>query len=287
MRLSKSDLDKMCLFDDAFFAECFRDHPECTEELLRIILGIPDIKVIRHSVQNSFANGANRGVRLDVYAVNEKDNTIYDIEVQKTDTGNLPQRARYYSSVIDSNDTIKPKENYDRIPRSYVIFICKDDIMKRNKAIYHYRRKDDDNIELNDGSNIIFVNGAYDGDDAIGNLMNDFSQTDKDNVRNEVLAKRIAETKEGDSGDMIVTHFDRILMEAEAEARKTGLKQGLEQGRELGLEQGREQGREQGKTESSIDTAKRMLAKGKLSVEEIAEYSSLPIETVKELAKGA
>ena len=76
-------------------------------------------------------------------------------------------------------------------------------------------------------------------------------------------------------------------MEAEAEARKIGLKQGLEQGRELGLEQGLEQGREQGKTESSIDTAKRMLAKGKLSVEEIAEYSSLPIETVKELAKGA
>ena len=85
--------------------------------------------------------------------------------------------------------------------------------------------------------------------------MNDFVQTDKDNIRNEVLAKRIAETKEGDSGDMIVTHFDKLLMQEREEA--------------------------------SIDTAKRMLAKGKLSVEEIAEYSSLPIEKVKELAKGA
>ena len=58
---------------------------------------------------------------------------------------------------------------------------------------------------------------------------------------------------------MIVTEFDKVLMQERAEGREEGV----------------------------IDMARRMLAGGKLSVEEIAEYSSLPVERVRDLAKGA
>ena len=47
----------------------------------------------------------------------------------------------------------------------------------------------------------------------------------------------------------------------------------------------RDEGRTEGKTEANIETAKRMLSRGKLSVEEIAEYSNLPIETILGLQK--
>lgn len=43
--------------------------------------------------------------------------------------------------------------------------------------------------------------------------------------------------------------------------------------------------RDEGRTEANIETAKRMLKGGKLSVEEIAEYSNLPIETILKLQK--
>ena len=56
------------------------------------------------------------------------------------------------------------------------------------------------------------------------------------------------------------------------------------EGKAEGFAEGKAEGKEEGKVEEALDTAKRMLSKGKLSVEEIAEYSDLPIDKVKELA---
>ena len=47
------------------------------------------------------------------------------------------------------------------------------------------------------------------------------------------------------------------------------------------------EGREEGRSVESIDTVKRMLAKGSYSLDEIAEISNLPIDKVRELAQGA
>ena len=43
----------------------------------------------------------------------------------------------------------------------------------------------------------------------------------------------------------------------------------------------------EGRSVESIDTVKRMLAKGSYSLDEIAEISNLPFERVRELAEGA
>ena len=50
-------------------------------------------------------------------------------------------------------------------------------------------------------------------------------------------------------------------------------------------DEGRNEGRNEGKTEANIETAKRMLSRGKLSVEEIAEDTNLPIKTILKLQK--
>ena len=50
-------------------------------------------------------------------------------------------------------------------------------------------------------------------------------------------------------------------------------------------DEGRNEGRNEGKTEANIETAKRMLSRGKLSIEEIAEDTNLPIETILKLQK--
>ena len=50
-------------------------------------------------------------------------------------------------------------------------------------------------------------------------------------------------------------------------------------------EEGHEEGREEGRSEERIETAKRMIRNGKLSLNEIAECSGLTTEEVQKLAE--
>ena len=86
---------------------------------------------------------------------------------------------------------------------------------------------------------------------------------------------------------MVETSFDRFLKEEKLKARSEGLDEGRAEGRVIGIEEGREAGREEGRTAESLNTVRRMLAKGSYSLDEIAEISNLPIEKVRELAEGA
>lgn len=50
------------------------------------------------------------------------------------------------------------------------------------------------------------------------------------------------------------------------------------------LDEGRAEGRAEGEMKHAIDTAIKMIAGGKLTMVEIAEYSGLPLEKVRELS---
>ena len=51
-----------------------------------------------------------------------------------------------------------------------------------------------------DGSHIIYVNGNYKGDDEIGHLMQDFHQTDPDNMHYKELSQGVRHFKEVEEG---------------------------------------------------------------------------------------
>ena len=76
---------------------------------------------------------ANKSIRLDVFF--EDGDTVYDIEMQKVDTGNLPLRARMYSSMMDANMLDKGLE-YEELKDSYVIFICMFDLFEKGRTKY-------------------------------------------------------------------------------------------------------------------------------------------------------
>ena len=77
-----------------------------------------------------------------------------------------------------------------------------------------------------------------------------------------------------------------------ADARYDGYEEGFDEGREAGLQvgiqqgiiQGIEQGIERGAYETKLETAKAMFL-DKIPVETISKYTSLPLETVLELAQ--
>ena len=145
-----------CFMDDIFFSVCFDGNISCVQYILRIILDKQDLIVEEVHSQQSVEIIYGRSVRLDVLA---KDSTgkIYDIEIQRTDTGAIPQRARYNSSMLDCH-SLNKGEDYKILPETYVIFITENDVLKGGEQIYFIERTIQKSGKLfNDGSHIVYV----------------------------------------------------------------------------------------------------------------------------------
>ncbi|MEI2992371.1 MAG: hypothetical protein V8T85_12540 [Blautia faecicola] len=99
------------LLDDDFMQKVFEDKA-CTELLLQIILKRADLKVLHVKGQQDIKNLQGRSITLDILAV-DTDNKVYNIEIQRSDKGAAVKRARYNSSLIDSNVT-EPGEKYEK-----------------------------------------------------------------------------------------------------------------------------------------------------------------------------
>ena len=250
-------IQEFCLLDDDFMTKCFEDNIECTELVLRIIMDKADLKVTEARTQYTIKSLQGRSVRLDIDAV-DSTGQEYDIEIQRADKGAGRKRARYNSSLMDANVLLSGEET-DKLPETYVIFITENDVLGRNKPIYHIQRTILETEELfGDGSHILYVNGAYKDDSPLGLLMQDFACQNPDDMHYKVLAERVRYFKEDEKGV-------RAMCKAVEELCK-----------ELYEEE---------KYEALMDAAKRFLEDGTLTVEKIAECLGLTVEEVTELAQ--
>ena len=151
------------LENDAMFAEVMRRKDLCIGLLETIFEGrrIRDIVYedgLSPEAQKYIAfNPGNKSIRLDVYF--EDGDTVYDIEIQKANKGNLPLRARMYSSMMDANMLDKGLE-YEELKDSYVIFICMFDPFEKGLARYTFRSicEEAEGLPLGDGRCIMFLN---------------------------------------------------------------------------------------------------------------------------------
>ena len=165
-------LSQLRLFDDDFMIVALKSR-ECVECILRIILQDETLKIKELHNQYPLKNLHGKSLEVDILAVNEDDEYM-NIEVQRDNAGGDIKRARYHSSLIDGEIEIKKKE-WKKLPKSYVIFITEKDIFQEGLPIYHIGRVIKENQkEVGDGQEIIYVNGEYEGEDEIGRLMHDF-----------------------------------------------------------------------------------------------------------------
>lgn len=250
----KQDLERLQslrYIDDDFMTVCLADNFDGVELILRIILRQDNIKVKSLRTQESMKNLQGRSIILDIHAV-DSENKEFDVEIQRADKGAGVKRARHNSSLLDSH-ILKPGDDTDNIPDSYVIFITENDVMKGNQPIYQVERYvtiGEDKVLFGDGSHIIYVNGKYRGNDEIGKLMHDFSCTNPDDMNYEALAKKARYFKQDKEG---VATMCKLLEDMRNEVL----------------------------LDSAKDTARRMMKTGKLSLEEIA--NCLPILSMEEL----
>ena len=190
-------VDDMDLFDDDLMSMVFDRNIPATELLLRIILKQVDITVISVVSQSGFQNPivGGRDIRLDILA---KDSTgrYYNIEVQKKPEGAHVRRARFNSSMMDVR-MLKAGQEFSELRDSYMVFITQKDIFGHGLPVYtvnrHFEEIED---SFNDGSHIVYVNGSYKGEDAIGKLMHYFGCKESKDIYYPELAEGVKHFKE-------------------------------------------------------------------------------------------
>ena len=191
-------IKQLRLMDDTFFNSCFDGNIPCMEVVLRAVLGNDRLRVTEVITQQSVPNLYGRAIRFDALATDGE--TIYDIEIQRSDEGAIPRRARFNSSMIDSREVSKGTLFPD-LPETYVIFITEHDVWKRGKPLYTVRRTFEDTEEVfNDGTHILYVNGECQSESPLGRLMHDFFCSDPNDMYSDVLAERVRFFKEDEKG---------------------------------------------------------------------------------------
>lgn len=193
-------VDTLTLFDDELMGRVFDKNTKATELVLRLILG-RNIKVISVNGQKEIRNAkvGGRNIILDVHAIDVAGEEM-NIEVQGGSEGAHVRRARYHSSMLDTG-MLKESQQLKELKDSYVIFIYKRDKFGKGLPLYHVDRYIKETEEtFGDGSHIIYVNGSYKGDDAIGKLVSDFHQTDSENMYYSELADGVEHYKETEKG---------------------------------------------------------------------------------------
>ena len=254
---------------------------EICKLVLEIILGRKISKVSVKPEASIMLNSEAKWIRLDIHARDEF-SVNYDIESENYDKENIAKRSRYYQSEMDVA-SLKPGDKYNKLPDSFIIFICTFDPFDRGRYCYTYIEKCvEDGEPLNDGTVKIFLSTKGKNRDEVPQELIHFleyfeNSTDKyvSEVGDESIKKlhqkvsNLKKSREWEEGYMkmeeLIEHYKEV-------AREEGLKEGKEEGLEQGLEQGLQQGLEQGKTlgilQGKVETLLSFLSeKGDISLE--------------------
>lgn len=229
-------LESLTLADRFLFFKVMQDGELC-KRLLEIILGveIERIEYLEGEKTIEVFRGA-KGIRLDIY-VKDGRSTVYNVEMQAVHASNLPQRSRYYQNLIDAN-LLDRGEDYRLLNRSYVIFICMEDIFHKGRHIYTFenRCREELGLALGDGTVKIFLNPYSEMGDVTPELGN-FLKYLAEGVAVDEYTERLVEAVETAKKDprLMVEYMSYYAEQADRraereESRAAGLEEGLVRG---------------------------------------------------------
>jgi len=248
-------LKELRLMDDDFFSEALDGKIEAVEYIINTILERNDIKVKSTKAQVEYKSATKRSIILDIQA-EDANGKVIDIEIQRSDRDSGVKRARFHSSMIDRT-LLSKGEDFEDLVDTYVIFITENDKFGKGIPLYHIERRIEemDYAVFGDGTHIIYVNGEYRNmEHPIGSLMHDFNCKEAKDIVNPLLAEEVRYLKETEGGRS-------QMCKAMEEMRKEAVHK------------------------NTVELALKMLARGRDSLEEIAEMTGLPLDEVRKLAK--
>ena len=284
----------LCMMNNKFMNAMLHDNIPATQKMLRVIMKNDKIKVISVCVQNFIQNLFGHSAQLDILAEDENGRR-FNVEIQRADEGAPAKRARFYSSSLDTV-FLKAGHDYEELPETYVIFITENDVLQRNLPIYNIDRYIGQNMELfKDGSHIIYVNSQIQDDTPLGKLMQDMYCTDPAKLNYKEFAPQMEFLKhskdgEGEMRDLFEEYAHQVGQQIGQQlAQQIGQQLGQEIGEKIAKEKVKEatkkatmKAAKTTKKKTLKDMAIKMLKRGD-SVEDVAEITSLPPESVRAL----
>ena len=208
MQNERKKLEELNLLDDFLF-NAMMTYPEMGEKFTRKILKLlfnKEFRNLKVIAQKSYGglNTDLRGARLDVYVESDdsaeidasEDAPIYDLEPDKNDKAKyiaaFPQRIRFYHAIIDSR-SLKSGEDFGKLKRVYVIFICNYDPFGYDRVKYTIRNMcvEEPEMPYDDGAQttVLYTKGTK-GDDISEELrqfLNYMENTTQTNAVNDTL----------------------------------------------------------------------------------------------------
>ena len=276
--LTEAELQKkwesLTFTDDFIFSRVMRNKKLCRtllEMILKVKVGKINFLTSHHAIQ---IDPNAKGIIMDVYLKDE--NKVINVEMQTSNHGDLPRRARYYQAAADIDTTPKGSE-YSDLKQNYVVFICTFDPFLQGKPIYNFQNyciTYGIPIPLEDGTEKIFLNTAAKDTTSLDGELRLFYDYIKGKVAQTAFTKELDATisqmkQEKEERNMYLTYSSRMM-----ECRRDGYEEGIS----IGLEQGAYQ--------NKLETAQKLIARS-YSPEEIADVSGLTIYQVQSLLVGS
>lgn len=198
-----------------------------------------------------------RSVRIDIFAMDREQN-VYDTEMQGERKNDLAKRSRYYQSLIDTSLLEPGVPNYNLLNRSFIIMILTFDLFGYGKYMYTFepRCKEVSECVLADGATRIFLNTKGKNDNEVSEELVEFLhyiENSTDEVAKQVRSERVRR---------IHDRVCKVRMNEEV-----GVKY-MQAWEEKYYE--REEGREEGELLKLIKMVRKKMGKG-LKVSEIAD----------------
>ena len=260
--------ERATIANNFIFYKVMRNNPDICKELLEILLEFKIERIEMSQEEVVDIDFASKGIRMDVYARDADGLKAYNIEMQTTDTEELPERARYYQGVMDV-DLLKSGQQYKELKTTYIIFICLDDVFKKGLARYTFENLclEDGKTKLNDRTQKVFyICKNY--DKLLDTRQKAFLRMVTQNSSSDDFTRRVGGLVENAKRN---TQWRQQFMEWDREMacmRAKGRKEGIEEGRK----------------EKAVENARNALAMN-LTAEQTVQITGLPLEQVLDLQK--
>lgn len=231
----RKKLQDLTIKDAFMFAAVMSDKEQC-RHLLELVLEMPILEVDVITEKSIGYHPEYHGVRLDVLAEEAGTKRRFNVEMQVKTEHALAKRSRYYHAQMDM-DVLLTGKTYDKLPDTYVIFIC--DFAPFEKRLYRYtvRNKIQETGEmLNDGRHTIILSTKGENESEVPEELVNFlkyvgqetdeAKTDDDYIKKiQEEIKRIKQNRDWEGKYMLLEEMMR-------DERMEGMQEGMQKGQE-------------------------------------------------------
>lgn len=257
-------------FTDDYIFKLVMEDPDLFKAVLSLILPSVEVEKLTslETEKPMTVDYFLHGVRFDILAKGVK--KFIDVEVQVLNTGELPERALYYLSLLVVA-SLKKGQSYKLLGESYVVFFCKADPFDQGLPVYTFSMKCEENptLRLTKKARIIFFNAAQ-----------------WQSCKNEELRAFLRYMMTGEATTQLTRKIDTAVQAIKQNSKVKGgwgmLYEAMVQQYDKGKSEGITIGFDRGSKEARATTARAFLKMG-FSAEQVAEGTGLPLDDVKSL----